>query len=428
LSRLFIFSMVLAILLSCSEARSQETPSAAPPLTLMQAAKLTLEKNPRLQSASFGREAAAAQIDQAALQPQWSVDLQVQDFAGTGTFSGLAGSETTLSLSRIFQPSAIRSGRMSIAVEQRSQLENELEVERLDLMTLLARRFEAVVHEQEQLRLAARSVGVWLDASKLVQIRERAGAAPAVDRLRTEIRVENARMRVESVEQQLRAARFSLAATWGDLAPTFGRADANLCSPANLASFEIVAAKLDHNPDLLRFASAQRVQEARAQLAKARRRPDWTLSAGVRSLDSGDEQALVFGVSVPLGSPSRAAPAIRRANALRQRSEFNEQAARLDIQAALHDLYLGLVLSGTQVQSFDEEIIPRARAIQRDVADGYLVGRFSHLELVNSQAELLAAHAARLTACSDHQLQLIDIERLTGGGSVWLATQAGVSP
>jgi len=428
LSRLFIFSMVIAIILTCSETRSQEIPSAVSPLTLLQAAKLTLDNNPQLRSASFGREAAAAQVDQAELTPQWSVNLQVQDVAGTGPFSGVSESETTLSLSRIFQPSAIRSGRVTVATEQRHQLENELEVERLDLMTLLARRFEAVVHGQEVLQLAERSIDVWLQSNELVQARERAGAAPAVDRLRTEIRVANARLQVENAEYELRAARLSLAATWGDLRPAFSRANANLCSLAKLESFESVAAKLERNPDLLRFASAQRVQEARAQLANARRRPDWTLSAGVRNIQSLGEQTLLFGVSVPLGSSSRAVPAVRRANALRQQSAFKEQAARLDIQAALYELYQGLVHTATQVTSFDEEILPRANTIHKDVAEGYRVGRFSHLELVNAQAELLAAQAARLTACSDHQFQLIDLERLTGGGSVWLAAQAGVSP
>jgi cobalt-zinc-cadmium efflux system outer membrane protein len=72
--------------------------------------------------------------------------------------------------------------------------------------------------------------------------------------------------------------------------------------------------------------------------------------------------------------------------------------------------------------------LPRANEILADIEDGYRVGRFSHLELLNAQADLLAARAARLTACSDHQLFLIDIERLTGGGSVWLADRPGATP
>lgn len=424
MSRLFILWMVLSI----PVAWSQEGSSEAPSLTLLQAAELTLERNPRLSSASFGREAAAAELDQAALEPQWSVSLQVEDFAGSGAVSGFRAAETTLRLSRIFQRSDVRSGRMAIASAHEAQLESGLEIERLDLMTLLARRFAAVVDRQELLQLAEESVDVWQRATELVEARERAGAAPAVERLRTEIRLANAGLRLEDAEHELRAARLSLATTWGDLTPTFGRANAKLCDLAELRPFSSVAADLDQNPDLLRFASEQRLNEARAQLAIARQQPGWTLSAGVRRFELLDDHALVFGVSVPLGSSSRAAPTLRSANALRQRSEYQEQEARLNIHSTLYELYQELILTRSQVQLFDTEILPRANTILREIKAGYSVGRFSHLELMTAQAELLAARNVRLTACSDHQLRLIDIERLTGGGSVWLADRPGVSP
>ena len=424
MSRLFILCMVLAI----PVAWSQEVPSNASSLTLLQAAELTLQRNPRLRAAPFGREAAAAELDRAALKPQWSVSLQIEDFAGTGALSGINASETTLRLSRIFEPSKVRSGRLSIAAAQQDKLKIELDIERLDLMTLLARRFATVVDRQELLQLATESVDVWQRAKELVETRERAGAAPAVERLRTEIRVANARWRVENITHELSAARLSLAATWGDLLPSFSQANASLCSLAELAPFESVIANLGRNPELLRFASEQQLHEARARMANARRRPDWTLSAGVRRIEYSNEQALVFGVSVPLGSSARTAPALRRAKALRQQSEFNEQAARLDIHAALYELYQELLHTRTQVRLFDTEILPRASTILNEIKAGYSVGRFSHLELVTAQAELLAARGARLTACSDHQLQLIDIERLTGGRPIWLADRAGVSP
>ena len=424
MSRLFILWMVFSI----SVAWSQEAPTDASSLTLLQAAELTLERNPQLRSAPFGREAVAAEFDQAALKPQFLIDLQVEDVAGTGAFPGFQGSETTLRLSRIFQPSDVRSGRMSIAVAQAKQLENELDIKRLDLMALLAQRFAAVVHRQGLLQLAQESVGVWQRARELAQARERAGAATAVERLRTEIRLANANLQVEDTEHALRAARLSLAATWGDLTPTFGQANARLCSLPQLLPFDAVVANLDRNPNLLRFASEQRLQAARARSANARRRPDWTLSAGVRRFEQLDDHALVFGLSVPLGSAARAAPGLRRANALRQQSEFEEQAARLDIHSTLFELYQELAHTRAQVQLFDAETLPAGKAILEEIKAGYSVGRFSHLELVTAQAELLAARGARLAACSDHQLRLIDIERLTGGGSVWLIDPPGVSP
>jgi cobalt-zinc-cadmium efflux system outer membrane protein len=203
---------------------AQEAPAIPALLSLPQAAELVLDQNPRLLSAPFGREAAMAQREEAALKPQYAVGLEIENFAGTGELSGLDAAETTLSLSRIFEPSDLRSGRVSVANAQGDQLDNALEMQRLELMTSLARRFLAVVFLQETMQLAQSSVAMWQEAADMAEVRERAGIAPEADRLRTELRLLNARLQVENASHELQAARMSLAATWGETSAPFGRA------------------------------------------------------------------------------------------------------------------------------------------------------------------------------------------------------------
>ncbi len=424
MSRLVLLGMVFALPVSSAEV----APVVPAPLSLSRAAELVLQQNPRLLSAPFGREAAMAQREEAGLKPAYAVGLEIENFAGTGELSGFDAAETTLSLSRIFEPSDLRSGRMSVAGAQSDQLENELDAQRLDLMTSLARRFLAVVYLQETMQFAQSSVAMWQESADMAEVRERAGIAPEADRLRAELRLVNARLQVEDASHELQGARTSLAATWGDTTASYGQAIGELCGVQELAAFEEVAASLQRNPDMLRFATEQRLYEASAQLAEARKQPPWTLSAGVRRLEQFDDHAFVLGVTVPLGSPSRASIAQRSASALRQRSELEERAEQLEIRAALNDLYQALLFLRTEIETFDREILPRAAAIVAQIDDGYRVGRFNHLELINARSELIAAQTARLTSCSNYQLGLINIERLTGGGSVWLAGGSGVAP
>jgi cobalt-zinc-cadmium efflux system outer membrane protein len=119
---------------------------------------------------------------------------------------------------------------------------------------------------------------------------------------------------------------------------------------------------------------------------------------------------------------------VRRSNALRQQSALREKDVRTDSRATLYELYQETLHLITEVKLYEDEILPKAGEILRQTEEGYRLGRFSHLELLNAQAELLAARAARLSACTNHQLFLIDIERLTGGGVVWLTTEGGVTP
>ena len=420
--------LILWLILATSQSYAQDDSGDDPHLTLPQAAALVLEKNPHLQSAQFGRNAAEAQRSAASMKPQWSVSLDVEDFLGTGPLSGFDGSQSTLRLSRIFQSEDARSGRVAVASAIGGQVDNLFEAQRLDALTLLARRFVNVVYEQETLRLSEQSVKVWAAARELALTRERAGAAPAVDRLRTEIRVANANLAVENAEHELKAARMLLAATWGSANPGFGRAGGSLCSLSDLPPYEVLAARITQNPDLLRFATEQRLQAAEAQLANARQRPDWSLSAGVRHNALIDEQSLVFSVSVPLGSKSRAEPSRRRADALASQSALQEEAFELQVQATLYDIYQEVLHTVNEVEVFDNEILPKARAIRNEIEEGYSVGRFSHNVLLSAESELLAAAGARLDACADHHRLLIDIERLTGGDSTWLTTDGEGTP
>ena len=420
--------MILWLFLATSQTYAQGVRDDLPPLTLPAAAERVLQQNPRLRSADFARAAAATRADDAALKPQWSVRLDVENFLGTGSLSGFDGSETTLSLSRIFQARDTRDAHIATATAFGDGVSNRLESERLDLLAALAERFVDVVHRQERLRLATGSVSVWQAASELATARERAGAAPAVDRLRTEIRVADAKLAAEGAKHELHAARMMLASTWGSDTTDFGPAEASLCRLQDVPPYEELAARVDRNPDLLRFATDQRLREAEARLATARQRPDWRVSAGVRHLEGIGEQALVLGVSVPLGSASRAKPARRRAEALEQESTMRHEAEALEVRAVVFDLYEEVRHTVRTVEIFETEILPRAREIRNEIESGYSVGRFSYTALVGAQAELLAAASARLDACADHHRLLVSIERLTGGEPVSMSTNTEVLP
>ena len=50
-----------------------------------------------------------------------------------------------------------------------------------------------------------------------------------------------------------------LSATWGDADDEFGIASASICALSPLPPFERLAERIDRNPDLLRFATDQRL-------------------------------------------------------------------------------------------------------------------------------------------------------------------------
>ena len=66
------------------------------------------------------------------------------------------------------------------------------------------------------------------------------------------------------------------------------------------ASFENLKTRISENPDITRFLSKQRVDEAELHLARAQRKPSWRVSAGVRRLEISDDEALIANITLPL--------------------------------------------------------------------------------------------------------------------------------
>ena len=78
-------------------------------LTLRDALAVALMQNPELAAFSWETRAREAQIVQANARPNPTFTVEVENFAGSGDFGGFDASETTASLSQLFELAGIRS-------------------------------------------------------------------------------------------------------------------------------------------------------------------------------------------------------------------------------------------------------------------------------------------------------------------------------
>jgi len=93
-------------------------------LTLPQAQALALLQNPKL--AAFGWEVRAreAQILQAGLRPNPEVEVEVENFAGSGALQAFRGTEITILLSQLIELAGKRHKRARVAALERIVLPN----------------------------------------------------------------------------------------------------------------------------------------------------------------------------------------------------------------------------------------------------------------------------------------------------------------
>ena len=384
-------------------------------LTLDEVIARVLERNPTLQAADYDTRAAAARIRQAAQTNPWRAGLEFENFAGSGTTSGTDALEATLSLSRVLQTGNQPQLRGELAKEEAALLDSEQNAQRLDVLAESAQRFVAVAAAQERAQVARDALTAARHSLEIVERRVQAGRAANAERSTAAIELARAELELAATDSELLSARQALASTWGDTQAGFSRVSAELYELPAQVPFARLEAALASNPDLVRFATAERINTARVRLARAGRRPDIELAAGVRYLNEPDDTALVLSASVPLGTPRRAESVIVEAEELMLREPLAYEKRRLALHSTLFTLHQQLLLDRAAMITLRKRIIPAAEQALTEYRRGYSAGRYAWLELVTAQNTLRESRAELLDRAASYHLSRVEIDRLTGG-------------
>lgn len=414
--RAYVYRVLVGTLMLSSAGAVDSVLTAEPTgdLSLARAVDATLRRNPALIVTSYELKAADARITQAALRPNPVVGLQLENFAGSGAVSGIESLETTLSLSQVIELGGKRAYRINAANFDRELAGVERQSQQLDVFAEVTRRFIDVVLAQQALTLAERAFALTDQTLGAITSRVQAARSPKAEQSRATIALTRARIEQQQALNNLQSARRALAALWGARSAAFATATADLFALPNVESFDALSARLQSNPDFLRFATDGRLREAELRLAQAQARSDLNVSIGVRRFEATNDVALVAGVSMALPVFNSNQGAIREAELRREQLRVQSQTALLRAEATLFGLYQELLSARMRVTTLRSEAIPQAEAALAQTQSGYERGRFSYLELASAQQELLGLQGAAIEAAADYHRLVAEIERLTG--------------
>lgn len=406
-------AFALSFLLGAGLAGAADFDEPRGPLSLDTAIAAALQRNPALRSAEFELRAVAARQPQAAQRPAPQVGIELENFAGSGRVRGTDALETTLSLSQVIELGGKRARRMAVADLEYDRSAVERSAQQLDVLAAVTRRFIDVAETQQQLLLAREAAK--LAAQTLDNVRQRVSAArsPVAEQNRATIALGRARLEEQKLTQQLLGTHRQLAALWGSSEPRLGDAQADLFALPAVADFSALMAKLATQPSFLRFASESRLRDAQWQLAMAEAKSDVQVGAGLRRFEETGDTGVVLSVSMPLPQANRNSGAIREASARREQVEVDRQAAFDTARATLFEFHQSLQHARSELTTLRDELIPQAEAALKQTQYGYERGRFSYLELVDAQRELLLMRREAIATAATYHRLLAEIERLT---------------
>jgi len=398
----------LAVLLTAGDAVAQA--AGAPLLRLEDAFARALSNAPALQAANEASRAADAGIRLADRRINPTLDIGVENAAGSGAYHLLDRAETTLSISQTLERGGDRAARTGLARTEANAVRADGAVRRQDILLDVELAYITAQTAAADLAVANDRLAVAKEIVATVDRRVKAARDPLMAASRAQALLSEADIAVTSARLADEAARRRLASYWRSEAAF----SIDLSSFGNLAAKDAPESGANASPEITRARAEEDRATAAVQVERARVRPDATVSAGVRYFHEYDEAALVVGVSIPLSIWNTNSAALDRAEAERAKSRLETEALKRNVARELASAAAQIDIARAEVESIDAQLLPAARQTLDRAREGYAAGGFSYLDVLDAQRVLVDAQLRRNATLASYHRARAALARLTG--------------
>lgn len=400
-----------ALLFTLAGAQAQD--SAPSPLSLGDALQRASAQNPALVAQGFAERAADALIEQAGLRPNPTVDLSLENFAGTGSLQGVRGLEATVQASQTLERGGKRDKRVALAGRERESAAKEYAVLRAEILAATATAYLEVLAAQQKLALAGEPLRLARETVAAVDHRVQAGAASPAESARARAALAAAEAEHARAEAALASARTALSASWGGDPAEVPTVAGTLRLPESLPTQENLLARLTANPRLELQQSLVAGRRAALDLEQAQAVQDVSVGGGVRFLRDGSDAAFVAGVSVPLPVRNRNQGNIRAARETLSGAEQGIRAVEVELRTAFTAAWQDLNAAHKAAQNLRRQALPATEEAYATVRRAYEQGQLPIIDVLDAQRALSGLRRDLLDAEAAYALALARLDTLT---------------
>jgi cobalt-zinc-cadmium efflux system outer membrane protein len=369
---------------------------------------------PRLAESRAGIRQARGLAEQAAVLPNPTVGVTVENFGGDARFAAIAPVQTTLSVQQPLQLSGQRAARTAAGRAGVDAARAQDQQARAQFAYDLAAAYIDAEADDTRLKLSEDTLAMAREDARAADALVRAGKEADVRALQAKAAVESARAAVAAAQAEREAAFAKLTALTGNPRPLTSISDSLLAHGDVLEPARAIDPLA--TPAYVAARAATEAAARRVRVEQLRAAPDLTASLGVRQLSGVSGGALVAGLSAPLPLFDRNRGATAAAGADLAAAEARAEAARLDAEADARAGQARLRATETRLAAAKGNEAAAAE-VYRLSRIGYEGGKLSLLELQTARRTLTEARAQTLDT---------RIERLTAEAS--LARLQGAVP
>jgi cobalt-zinc-cadmium efflux system outer membrane protein len=220
-------------------------------LTMSDAIQLALLKNPELQSYSIEIRAREARTLQESFAPNPDIEVEIENFGGSGEFNGFKGSEYTFSVGQLIELAGKRNKRTRAAAFQSDLAAWDYEAKKLDIVTETVKQYLQLIGDQEQIGLNEELVMVSERLHQAVNRLVQAGKISPAEISRTQILLSTAKLELNRSRRKLEADHFRLSSLWGATSPGFNSVTGSLNNVIVIPPVDSLMKYMAENPGQL---------------------------------------------------------------------------------------------------------------------------------------------------------------------------------
>lgn len=397
-------------------------PATAETLTKDAAIQRILDASPSLEAARARMAEMDAAITQVGVKPNPTIGAEIENFTGTGPFTGLDRTELTVTYAQQYERGNKRGLRTELAREEAGITEAEWHVRRLDLIHMAERAYVEAVAAKARVAALEAQLMILRDIETAIRKRVTAGKDSELAAQNSAIRTLNAENTLQEAKRQMETAKLALAALWGSDAAEFTLASTDMLA-LPVAVKAVNPDTVQDGPDMVVWYKKEAAQSAALRLEKAKAVQDPTVRVGLRYHQQTSDVAAVAGVTIPLAVHDTNKGNISRARAAVSRSRFEQMEVERQLSRRLMMAHNQQLTAFQSARKLDANW-RAAETAKQLVMDRMAKGAASYLDVFAAQSLLADIEMQQLDAVTRFHLAQADIDRLTATYSTDAVTPA----
>lgn len=349
----------------------------------------------------------------ASLFPNPELGIEVEDFP-TGSGRSLTNSERTISLSQSLPVGGRLGAAATLSGKSRELAAYRFFWMRRELLTQVKSAFLDVLSSRQNVELTRQTRDLAKQFHDLTEDRFKAQAIPEMEVLKAAVNLAKAESDLRAAEKDRLISIKTLHSLMGDVDFPTDRFQGNLFDRFEAPSLESLRGQAIVGHPMIEVAKREKeVAEAELTLAHTEAVPDVELDLGY-GWTADDERIVEFGLSFPLQLFNRNRGAIMAARIRIRQTELRMQEVRNVVVLSLIEAYRNFEAAQGRVTTYKQTIMPKAEKALAQTDEGYKAGKFSYLDVLDSQQTLAEARIAYLAALVDLNRFAAELEKVTG--------------